>query len=102
MASPAMAYGERRFAAAYTARVLVTLLVAGLIFGFWAAQNDPRSGSHPNLIWLSIAVIASVAVFWILQTKSALIINDAGVRRESAFGQQEMAWNQIARTRYRV
>lgn len=102
MASPAMAYGERRFAAAYTARVLVTLLVAGLLFGFWAAQNDPRSGSHPNLIWLSIAVIASVAVFWILQTKSALIINDAGVRRESAFGQQEMAWNQIARTRYRV
>lgn len=102
MASPAMAYGERRFAAAYTARILVTLLVAGFLAGFWAAENNPHSGAHPILTWISILLVGAVVAFWILQGKSVLIINDAGVRRESAFGQQEMAWSQIAHTNYRV
>jgi uncharacterized protein DUF6585 len=102
MASPAMAYGERRFAAAYTARILVTLLVAGLLTGFWAAQNNPQSGAHPILMWISILLVGGLVAFWILQGKSALIINDAGMRCESAFGQQEMAWSQIAHANYRV
>jgi hypothetical protein len=97
-----MAYGERRFAAAYTARIVVTLLVAGLLLGFWAAQNGPRSGAHPTLIWVSVLLVGALVVFWILQGKSVLIINDAGVRRESVLGQQEMAWSQIAHTNYRV
>ena len=102
MATPAMAYGERRFAAAYTARILVTLLVAGLLLGLWAAQNDPRLSAHPNLMWVSILLVAAVAAFWMLQGKSVLTINDAGVRSESVFGQKELAWSQIAHTRYRV
>lgn len=102
MASPAMAFEERRFGAAYTARILATLLVAGVLVGLWAAQNDAHPGPHPNLIWASIILTGAVAVFWILQSKSVLIVNDAGVRRESVFGQQEMAWSQIAHTRYRV
>ena len=102
MASPVMAYGERRFAAAYTARILVTLLVAGLLVGFWAGQNNPHSGAHLPLMWISILLFGVLVGFWILQGKSVLIINDAGVRRESAFGQQEMAWSQIAHTNCRV
>lgn len=102
MASPAMAYGERRFAAAYTARILATLAVLGLLLGFWAAQTNPRSGVHPLLMWISVVLVGALAGFWIVQGKSALIVNDAGVRRESAFAQQEMAWSQIAHTNYRV
>jgi Family of unknown function (DUF6585) len=102
MASPAMAYGERRFAAALTARILVTLLVAGFLAGVWAVQNDSQSGAHPILMWISMLLVGALVAFWIVQGKSALIINDAGVRRESVFGQQEMAWSQIAHTNYRV
>lgn len=102
MASPAMAYGERRFAAAYTGRILATLLVAGFLVGVWASQNGHPSGAHPILMWISILLVGGLAGFWVLQGKSALIINDAGVRRESAFGQQEIAWSQVAHTKYRV
>jgi len=100
MATPAMAYGERRFGAAYTIRIFVALGVLGLLIGLWA--DDPTPSSHPNLTWISIALVAAVAALWIVIGKNVLIINDSGVRRESAFGQQEMSWSQITETRYRV
>jgi hypothetical protein len=102
MATPVMAYGERRFGAAYTARILVALVAAGLLMGLWAPQNDPRSASHPALMWISIGLVFAVAALWVVLAKSALIINHSGVRRESALGQQEIAWSQITETRYRV
>lgn len=102
MASPAIAYGERRFTASYTARVLAMLVVAGFLIGLWAAQSNSRAATHPIFMWISILLVAALVAFWVLQGKSVLIINDAGVRRESAFGQQEMAWSQIAHTNYRV
>ena len=92
MATPAMAYGERRFGAAYTARIFVVLVAAGLLIGLWAApQNDPRTSSHPALMWVSIGLVFAVAALWVVLGKSALIINDSGVRRESVLGQQEIA-----------
>jgi len=100
MASPTMAYGERRFAAAYTIRVFAALAVLGLLIGLWA--DDPNTASHPELMWVSIGLVAAVAAMWIVLGKTILIINDSGVRRESVLGQQEMAWSQIAETRYRV
>src|SRR5207245_8139544 len=54
------------------------------------------------LRWSSLALgFAGVAV-WIVIGKSALTISDSGLRRESAFGQQELAWSQVAETRYQV
>ena len=100
MASPTMAYGERRFAAAYTIRVFAALAILGLLIGLWA--DDPNTASHPELMWVSIGLVAAVAAMWIVLGKTILIINDSGVRRESVLGQQEMAWSQIAETRYRV
>jgi len=100
MASPTMAYGERRFAAAYTIRVFAALAVLGLLIGLWA--DDPNTASHPELMWVSIGLVAAVAAMWIVLGKTVLIINDSGVRRESVLGQQEIAWSQIAETRYRV
>jgi Bacterial PH domain len=102
MATPGMAYGERRFEAAYTVRIAVGLLVLGVIVGLWAAQNDSRSASHPAMLWVSIGLVAAFAALWIAMGKSALTVNDAGVRTESVFGQQEIAWSQITHTRYRV
>jgi len=81
MATATMAYGERRFGTAYTARVFLSLGVLGLLIGLWI--DDPNFSAHPQLTWISIGLVA-------------------GVRHESAFGQQEMAWSQIAETRYRV
>ena len=102
MASAAMAYGERRFEAAYTARIVLALVALGLLGGFWGAQNKAATSASPALLWISIAVMVAVAGLWIALGKSVLIINDAGVRRESVLGQQEISWSQIAETRYRV
>jgi len=102
MATAGMAYGERRFGVAYTARILVVVVALGLLAGLWFSQDDPRITAHPTLFWISIAVCIAAVVFWIALGKSALIISDSGIRRESAFGQQEMTWSQITETRYQV
>ena len=102
MATATMAFGERRFGASYSARILAALVSLGLLAGIWASQADPRPASHPTLMWLSGAIVGAVVAFWVLFGKSSLTISDAGIRRESAFGQQEMAWSQITETRYRV
>src|SRR5207253_6042477 len=100
MATATMAYGERRFGAAYTARVFLSLGVLGLLIGLWI--DDPNFSAHPQLTWISIGLVAAVAALWIVLGKTVLIINVSGVRHESVLGQQEMAWSQIAETRYRV
>jgi hypothetical protein len=102
MATTAMAYGERRFGAAYTARIIVVLVVLGLLAGMWASQEDPRIASHPTLLWISLALGFAGVGMWIVLGKSALTISDSGLRRESAFGQQELAWSQVVETRYQV
>lgn len=102
MATAAIAYGERRFAAAHTARIVVMLIVVGFLIGMWASQDDPRVASHPTLFWISIALGAAGIGLWIALGKSAVVITDSGVRRESVMGQQEIAWNQVAETRYHV
>jgi hypothetical protein len=53
-------------------------------------------------VWISFGLLAAVAGVWIVLGKTVLTISDAGVRRESILGQQEMAWSQIVETRYRV
>ena len=102
MATAGLAYGERRFVAAYTIRILVALGALGVLVGIWASQDDPRMSSHPTLLWVSLALVFAVAALWIVLGKSALIINDSGVRCESVLGQQEIAWSQIRQTRYQV
>lgn len=102
MATPAMAYGEHRFGAAYTLRVLLALGVFGLLLGLWAAQADKPAAPHQDLTWFSIALVAAGTAAWVALGKSVLIINQSGVRRETVLSQQEMAWSQIKETRYRV
>src|SRR5215470_5011995 len=102
MATAALTYGERRFGAAYTARILVVLVLSGFLIGMWASQDDPRITSHPTLLLISIALGLAGVGFWVALGKSAVVIGDSGVRRESLFGQQEIAWSQVAETRYQV
>ena len=99
MATAAMAYGERRFGAAYTVRIVLALVLVGVLVGLWSGRTNPGAPSHPALLWISIALVAAFAALWIVLGKTVLIINDAGVRRESFLGQQELAWSQIAETR---
>ena len=101
MAAAAMAYGERRFGAAYTARIILALAAVGLVMGLWATQNK-ATPAPPALLWISVGVMVGVAGLWIALGKTVLTINDSGVRRESILGQQEISWSQIAETRYRV
>jgi hypothetical protein len=102
MATATLAYGERRFGAAYTARIAVVLGLSAFLIGMWVSQDDPRVASHPTLLWISVAMGLAAVGFWIALGKSAVVISDSGVRRESLFGQQEMAWSQVAETRYQV
>src|SRR5437660_12510828 len=101
MATATMAYGERRFGAAYTVRILVTLGGLGVLAGLWGSQS-PRTSPHPALIWISIVVVGASVALWIVLGQTVLTINDFGVRRASAFGQEEIASSQLAETRYRV
>jgi hypothetical protein len=102
MATAGMSYGERRFGAAYIVRIFVALGVLGLIVLLWAVQDDPNPSAHPILIWISIGLMFAAGALWVALGKTVLIINDCGVRRESILGQQEIAWSQIAETRYCV
>ena len=102
MASTALSYGERRFSAAYTIRIVLIVVVVSVMVGVWGAQDDPRIASNPTLFWVTVALGAACVGLWIVLGKSVLIINDSGVRCESLFGQQEMSWGQIAETRYQV
>jgi len=102
MATAATAYGERRFGAAYTVRIVLALVLVGVLVGLWSGRTNPGAPSHPALLWISIALVAAFAALWIVLGKTVLIINDAGVRRESFLGQHELAWSQIAETRYCV
>jgi len=97
-----MAYGERRFGAAYTGRIIVVLVALGFLVGMWSSQDDPRIASHPTLLWISIALGFAAFGLWVAMGKSAVVISDSGVRRESIFGQHEIAWSQVAETRYQV
>jgi hypothetical protein len=97
-----MIYGERRFGASYRERLLVAAGALGFLVALWVGQQGKSPSDHPGLMYVSIGVLATVAAAWILLGKTALIINDSGVRTETAFGQREMAWSQIAETRYRV
>jgi len=100
MATAAMAYGERRFGAAYTIRIFVVLVVFGFVAGMWGSEHDPRVTSHPTLLRIPVALGLAAVTFWIAMGKSAVVISDSGVRRESLFGQQEIAWSQVAETCY--
>ena len=102
MATAATAYGERRFGAAYRARIIVLLVLSGFLIGMWTSQGDPRITSHPTLLSISIALVLAGIGFWVALGKSAVVVSDSGVRRESLFGQQEVAWSQVAETRYQV
>ena len=102
MATAAVGFGEHRFGAAYTIRILLVLSVLGLLAGLWAAQKDPNVASHTWLVWVSAGLLAACAGLWMALGKTVLIINGAGVRCESILGQQEMAWEEIVEARYRV
>ena len=58
MASPTMAYGERRFGAAYTIRVFAALAVFGALIGLWI--DDPNTAAHPQLTWVSIVAMCII------------------------------------------
>jgi hypothetical protein len=102
MATATTAYGEHRFGAAYTIRMVLAVVVLAFVGGLWGSQNDPRIEAHPTLLWISLALVAATVGLWIIMGKNTLIINDSGVRRESPFSQQEMTWSLVAETRYQV
>jgi hypothetical protein len=102
MATAALACGERRFGAAYRARIIVVLVLSGFLIGMWSSLDDPRVTSHPTLLSISIVLVLAGIGFWVALGKSAVVVSDSGVRRESLFGQQEIAWSQVAETRYQV
>jgi hypothetical protein len=80
----------------------VVLVLSGFLIGMWASQDDPRITSHPTLRSASIALVLAGIGFWVALGKGAVVVSDSGVRRESLFGQQEVAWSQVAETRYQV
>ena len=102
MASASMAYGERRFRASYGVRIFIVLGAVAFIVLLWAGRQNPDPATDRILMYISLVLLVVAAASWIALSKSALIINDSGVRRESLFGQKEMTWSEIAETRYRV
>jgi hypothetical protein len=102
MASAGLGYGESKFGQTYTMRALLALLVLGALAGAWASVDDPRPAAQPILFWISVGAVLAWVAACIAISKTVLTISDHGVRRESILGAQEMAWSQVAETRYLV
>lgn len=102
MATAGLSSGERIFRQAYALRILLALLLLGLLIGIWASLDDPKPSSNPILTWISLGAVLVYVALWIAIGKTVLTITDEGVRRDSIFGTQEIAWSQIAETRYIV
>jgi hypothetical protein len=102
MAAAGLAYGEHRFRSNMVGRLALALGVVLAIVFLWALTDNASASSHPGLVWISVGLVVAGVIAWIAIGKTALVINDQGVRRESVFGVQEMAWGQIQETRYRV
>jgi hypothetical protein len=102
MAAAGLTYGEHRFGPSLTGRLMVALGVLLAIVFVWALADNPSPSLHSELLWTSAGLVIAGVVAWIAIGKTALTINEQGVRRESLLGMQEMAWGQIQETRYRV
>jgi hypothetical protein len=102
MASAGLAYGEHKFGPSLLGRVLLAAGVLVAIFLVWGMAENPNPSANPELIWISAALAIAGVIAWIAIGKTALTVNEQGVRRESVFGVQEIPWSQIQETRYRV
>lgn len=102
MAATGLAYGEQRFGPSWMGRLLLAFGVVIALVLVWAISDNPSPSSNPGLIWISLGLGVAGVLAWIALGKSALIVNDQGVRRESVLGVQEMPWSQIQETRYQV
>jgi hypothetical protein len=102
MAATSVGFGEHRFGPSLVSRVLLVFGVLLALVLVWAMADKPSPSLHPGLLWASIGIAIAGAGAWIAIGKTALIISERGVRRESVFGMQEIPWSQIQETRYRV
>ena len=93
--------GERKFGQTYALRVLLALLM-GLPLALVWSWADTTQNPGQVMLWACIAAGVIVLIFWVLIGKTTLTLSEAGVRRESVFGSQEILWPQVAETRYLV
>ncbi len=101
MVSTSFSFGERKFGQTYAIRILLALILLGPVLLAWFVVDNPR---QPGPILVSASVVMGVitVTLWILIGKTILTLSDAGIRRESVLGSQEILWTQIAETRYLV
>jgi hypothetical protein len=101
MVSTSFSFGERKFGQTYSIRILLALILLGPVLLAWFVVDNPQ---QPGPILVSASVVMGVitVALWILIGKTILTLSDAGIRRESVFGAQEILWTQIAETRYLV
>lgn len=102
MAAVGLAHGEHRFGPSLMGRLLLAFGVLLALVLLWAMSDNPSISSNPALVWISLGLVIAGVLAWIGIGKSALIINDQEVRRESVLGVQEMPWSLIQETRYEV
>ena len=102
MASASLGYGEHKFGQTWAIRALLALVMLGFLAGMWVSVDDPNPASHPTLLLISLGVVLAYAGLCLVIGKQVLTISDQGVRRESMFGEQTIAWSQISETRYNV
>jgi hypothetical protein len=101
MANAGFGFGERKFGQTYSIRILLLLLMGLPVLLVWNWADGESNAGH-ILLWTSLAAALIVVVLWVLIGKTTLTLSEAGIRRESAFGSQEILWTQIGETRYLV
>jgi hypothetical protein len=101
MADTGFGLGERKFGQTYAIRILLVMLMVlpvGLVWSLADASQNPEQ----VLLWACVVAGVIVAALWIVIGRTSLTLSDAGVRKESVFGTQEILWPQITETRYLV
>ena len=99
MTAPNVISGERIFKPTISICVLIGLLIFVPIAIAWAVADDPTPAANVGLAWITLGAAAVAVAICIVIRKTALIINEQGLKRETIFGIEEILWSQVKETR---
>lgn len=94
---------ERSFGQTYALRILwaVLLLSVAAFLLAWATNDDTHQSAN-TLHGIAAGLVLVVVLLWVVIARTRLTINSIGLRRESIFGIQEVAWTNINEIRYYI
>lgn len=83
-------------------RLGITLLLLLIAVPLAIAAFGGKGKVEPIALTIAIALVALCAALWVMIGKTVLTVHQEGIRRATAFRSTEIAWEDVAETRYRA